>query len=127
MAACWVFDDEQHPVADLALERARWDAVRVPALWWFEIGNFLAVNQRRGRVAAQAIPGILDALERLGVEIDGRTQPLSLVNLAGRYRLSAYDAAYLHLAQRERIPLATLDRALMRACRAEGVELIHAE
>jgi hypothetical protein len=47
IAACWAFDDEDHPVAALALERIRTDAARVPSLWWFELRNTLIVNERR--------------------------------------------------------------------------------
>jgi hypothetical protein len=50
IAACWAFDDEDHPVAALALERVRTDEARVPSLWWFEVRNTLIVNERRGRL-----------------------------------------------------------------------------
>jgi len=47
IVACWAFADENHPVADLALERIRTDEARVPALWWFGVRNILIVNERR--------------------------------------------------------------------------------
>ncbi len=50
IAACWAFDDEDHPTAVLALERIRGDASRVPSLWWFEVRNTLIVQERRGRL-----------------------------------------------------------------------------
>ena len=50
IAACWAFDDEDHPVAALALERVRTDEARVPSLWWFEVRNTLIVSERRGRL-----------------------------------------------------------------------------
>ena len=46
VAACWAFDDEDHPVAALARERIRTDEARVPSLWWFEVRNTLIVNER---------------------------------------------------------------------------------
>ena len=54
-AACWAFDDEDHPVAALALERVRTDEARVPSLWWFEVRNALMVSERRGRLT-EALP-----------------------------------------------------------------------
>ena len=50
IAACWAFEDEDHPVAALALERIRSDEALVPSLWWFEVRNTLIVNERRGRL-----------------------------------------------------------------------------
>lgn len=47
IAACWAFDDEDHPIAALALDRIRTDQARVPSLWWFEVRNTLIVNERR--------------------------------------------------------------------------------
>ena len=50
VAACWVFDDEDHPIAALALERIRNDEARAPSLWWFELRNALIVDERRKRL-----------------------------------------------------------------------------
>ncbi len=49
VAACWAFRDEDHPVADAALERLRTDEAAAPALWWFEVRNILVVSERRKR------------------------------------------------------------------------------
>ena len=58
VAACWAFDDEDHPVAALALERIRADEARVPSLWWFEVRNTLIVNERRGRLTESDTAGV---------------------------------------------------------------------
>jgi len=50
IAACWAFDDEDHPVAAVTLDRIRTDEASVPSLWWFEVRNTLIVNERRGRL-----------------------------------------------------------------------------
>ncbi len=50
VVARWASDDENHPVAELALERVRTDEARVPSLWWFKVRNRLIVNERRGRL-----------------------------------------------------------------------------
>ena len=57
IAACWAFDDEDHPVAALALERVRTDEARVPSLWWFEVRNTLIVSERRGRLTENVLDG----------------------------------------------------------------------
>jgi hypothetical protein len=49
VAACWAFEDEDHPTATLALGPIRSDQARVPSLWWFEVRNTLIINERRGR------------------------------------------------------------------------------
>ena len=56
IAACWAFDDEDHPVPALALERVRTDEARVPSLWWFEVRNTLIVSERRGRLPPSMKP-----------------------------------------------------------------------
>jgi len=127
VAACWAFDDEDHPAAALALERIRGDEARVPALWWFEVRNVLVVNERRGRLTEADTAAFLRRVSRLGVTIDHSPEEAAVLALARRHRLSVYDASYLELAQREALPLATLDAELARAARAEGVAVLEAE
>jgi predicted nucleic acid-binding protein len=127
IAACWAFDDEDHPAAALALERIRDDEARVPALWWFEVRNVLIVNERRGRLAEADTAAFLRWLSRLGVTVDRSPEEAAVLALARRHRLSVYDASYLELARRETLPLATLDAELARAARAEGMAVLEAE
>jgi hypothetical protein len=61
IAACWAFEDEDHPRAALALERILTDEARVPGLWWFEVRNVLLVNERRGRISEVATASFLRA------------------------------------------------------------------
>src|ERR1700710_1974224 len=110
VAACWAFEDEDHPAAVLALERIRTDAARVPSLWWFEIRNTLIVNERRGRLTEGDTATFLRGLSRLGGTVDGSPDEAAVLALARKYRLSVYDACYLELAQRETLTLASLDR-----------------
>lgn len=123
IAACWLFEDEDHPHASDALARVRKDEARVPSLWWFEVRNMLLVNERRARVSETDTAAFLGALSRLAISID-RTPGEEVLGLARRHRLTVYDAAYLELARREGLPLATLDRDLAGAARVEGVALI---
>ena len=126
VAACWAFDDEEHTVAAAALERIRGDEARVPALWWFEVRNTLIVNERRGRIAVADTATFLRGVSRLGVTVDRVPEESSVLALARRHRLSVYDASYLELAQREGMPLASLDRDLIRAAGLQGVALLGA-
>jgi predicted nucleic acid-binding protein len=82
---------------------------------------------RRGRVTLNKIHEFIEDLKDLPVQIEpARSLEAwqSLVALAHQYRLTTYDAAYLELAQRTGLPLATLDRALIGAARANAVPLI---
>ena len=124
IAACWAFEDEDHPRAALALERIRTDEARVPGLWWFEVRNVLLVNERRGRITEVATARFLRQLSRLGVTLDRSPDEAALLSLARRYRLTVCDASYLELAHRDGLPLATLDADLARAARAEDLALI---
>jgi predicted nucleic acid-binding protein len=124
IAACWAFDDEDHPVAALALERVRTDEARVPSLWWFEVRNTLIVNERRGRLTESDTRAFLRGLVRLRVTLDRSPKEGDVLALARHRGLTIYDAAYLELARREGAPLATLDAALATAARAELVPLL---
>jgi predicted nucleic acid-binding protein len=97
---------------------------RSSALWWFEVRNVLIVNERRKRIAQSGVSAFLRNLSRLSIVIDRSPDETPLLELARQHRLSVYDAAYLELAKRERLPLATLDGELAQAARAENVALI---
>jgi predicted nucleic acid-binding protein len=124
VAACWILADESHPVADAALARLDDDAIVAPSLWWFETRNLVSVNERRGRLDATTSAEARRLLANYPVAFDTEIDEEALMRLARRRRLTVYDAAYLELALRKEIPLATLDRALAEAARAEGAALI---
>jgi len=124
VVACWAFADENHPIADFALERIRTDEACVPALWWFEIRNILIVNERRKRVTERDTAAFLRHLARLRVTVDRSPEEADVLTLARRHRLSVYDASYLELACRDGVSLATLDNQLEAAASAAGVNLL---
>jgi predicted nucleic acid-binding protein len=124
IAACWVFQDEDHPRADLALARIRTEEAIVPSLWWFEVRNILVVNERRKRIAESDTAGFLRGLSRLPIRVDRSPDESVVLRLARTHRLSVYDASYLELALREAVPLATLDADLAAAARAEQAPLL---
>jgi predicted nucleic acid-binding protein len=124
VTACWLLPDEAHPVATAARERLLRDPAIVPRIWWFEIRNLLIVNERRGRLDAAKSNRALRILRQLPIEFDQRINEERLLDLARTHRLSIYDAAYLELASREKVPLATLDGALDCAARVERLALV---
>jgi predicted nucleic acid-binding protein len=123
ITACWAFRDEDHPQADLALARLRIDEAFAPGLWWFEVRNILVVNERRKRLTEADSAIFLRELARLPIRLDRTPEESEVLRLARTHRLSVYDAAYLELAQRHRVELATLDGDLIEAARAEAVRL----
>ena len=127
VTACWAFADENHPDASLAFDRMRAEEGLVPGLWWFEVRNILIVNERRRRIAESDTASFLLNLSRLRIRVDGVPDENGVLRLARVHRLSVYDAAYLELAQRERLPLATLDADLRKAASCEGVALVSME
>jgi predicted nucleic acid-binding protein len=124
IVACWAFDDEDHPVAALALERIRTDEAFVPNIWWFEVRNILIVNERRGRLSENDTSTFLRSLARLRVTIDRSPDEAGIIALARRHRLTIYDASYLELALRESLPFATLDKELASAAGVEKATLL---
>ena len=117
----WLFDDEEEPRADRALERLIEDGALAPYLWHLETRNALLVAERRGRLSARAVDERLDALKGLPIRTDDDPDLQSAFSLARSHDLSFYDALYLELAKREGAELATLDVALGQAAVAEGV------
>lgn len=124
VTACWLLPDEAHPIAAAARERLLHDHAVVPPIWWFEMRNLLIVNERRGRLDETRSNRALRILQRLPIELDQRINEDRLLAIARAHRLSVYDAAYLELALRENVPLATLDGALAAAARAEQAVLL---
>lgn len=127
ITACWAFDDEDHPDASLAFERMRTEEAVVPSLWWFEVRNILIVNERRRRITENETVSFLQNLSLLRFRVDHAPEEGAVLRLARANRLSVYDAAYLELAQREGLPLATLDVALRKAASDEAVAILSAE
>lgn len=124
IVGCWCFSDEADALADAAFGRLAEDHAIVPALWWFEVRNLLIINERRGRLDLVGTAEFLGDLERLPIRTDRRPDSETILALARAHRLTAYDAAYLELARRRQLPLATLDRALASAARAAAVPLL---
>lgn len=124
VSAAWGLADESSAVADLADALLESDVALVPRIWWYEIRNLLLVNERRQRITSADSLTFLRLLSSYPIEIEAEEDEQAIFQFAREYRLSFYDAAYLELAHRRAVPLATLDRALSTAAQAIGVSLI---
>jgi predicted nucleic acid-binding protein len=124
IAACWYFEDEHDPRADKALKLLTHDSAIAPYQWWFEIRNVVVLGERRGRASEQYTSDYLARLERFPISLAALPDAKTVLVLSRAHKLTFYDAAYLELALRERLPLATLDGDLIAAARAERVSLI---
>jgi predicted nucleic acid-binding protein len=120
VALAWALAEDESNTAQAALARLRTDDAVAPAPGWFEVRNTLADDERRGRLTEADKAALLGEIARLGIAIDPAPQELEVLALARRHRLTVYDAAYLELAQRLGVPLATLGRALQAAARRSG-------
>ncbi len=105
------------------------DAV-VPQHWRLEVANLARMAVRRGRLTEEALSSVFSDLLDLAIEVDGETDRhawTTALGLSRRHDLTAYDAAYLELALRLQLPLATSDGKLRRAALAEGAQLVGPE
>jgi predicted nucleic acid-binding protein len=127
VALAWCFEDETSAAADRILDLLASSEAIVSAIWPVEVGNALLVGERRKRITPSETARSLALLRSLNIHLDDvspRLEVDDLVLLARSHSLSLYDAAYLSLAMREGIPLATLDRALAEAARRTGITLL---
>lgn len=124
VAATWLLPDEASAVAGAAYGRFPAEEALVPGLWWLEMRNIFLTCERRGRIDTARSDRALALLAGLPIRLDHATDNNTLMTLARKHGLPSYDAAYLELAIRESLPLATLDAPLARAARAEHVQLI---
>jgi len=127
VALTWFFEDERTPATTALLERVGEAGALAPGLWPLEALNGLLVAERRGRLDSSRRQRLAGFLHALPISLDGETATqawTTTVGLAERFALSAYDAAYLELAQRHRLPLATLDRDLRAAVTALGLTVL---
>jgi len=130
VSACmpWCCEDEATPTSEELLQRAaRRDALHVPSLWPWEMMNAVAVSVRRQRITAERAQQFFEQLAAFDFHLapaPALAQFGELSRLASQHRLTAYDAAYLDLARRLSLPLATLDDDLRKAARAEGISVL---
>ena len=125
----WYLKDEEDRAYNLEVLAALHenDAI-VPLLWAYEVANGLVMAHRRNRIALEDLTEIIQSLNALPITVDPQDSNavLQLPALALKYHLTAYDAAYLELALRLGLPIATKDDALKRAMASCGIALVQA-
>lgn len=123
----WCFPDETSDYSDGVLNLLAADgAAVVPVLWPYEVANVLLLAVRKTRIPRAKAAEFVEELESFRITVDdGLGYAFNrVIDLGEQYRLTAYDAAYLELAIRKELPLASLDQDLTRAALASGVKLI---
>jgi predicted nucleic acid-binding protein len=123
----WYFEDERTPSANAVLDQVTNEGAVVPSLWRLETANGLQIAIRRQRIDTAFRDRALTHLAHLPITIDAETDAqawTTTLQLADRFQLTLYDAAYLELARRRALPLATLDSALRTAGEALGLPLL---
>jgi predicted nucleic acid-binding protein len=124
----WCFEDESSPDTEEILEWLTSGASAfVPTLWHLEIANVLCVCERRKRIAESDTQRFLNVLHTLPIITDNETErhaTSATLALAREHKLSAYDAAYLELAMRLGLPLASKDETLRKASKKAGLTVL---
>jgi predicted nucleic acid-binding protein len=119
----WCYPEEHDRYAQAVLDVVAEAAVFVPSLWPIEVTNALLIGERRHRLSTADVARFLELLRGLSIQIDTQTGSRAFgdtLALARTYGLTAYDAAYLELALRENLELATLDDQLKKAAKGAG-------
>jgi predicted nucleic acid-binding protein len=127
LALQWFLEDEADRGYSLSiLQSLSHVPAVVPILWFYEVGNGLTMAVRRKRITDEQRAGYLARIPKLPISSDhaDTTVILGLPDLAHTYELTNYDAAYLELAMRRKLSLATTDEALRRAAAKAGVDLV---
>jgi predicted nucleic acid-binding protein len=124
----WCFPDESTPYTEGVLDLLATGAeAATPAIWPFEVANALLVAERRKRITTAQVASMLQRIASLPITVD----PIRVDRAFGQVlaaareqKLTEYDAAYLELAMREGLPLATLDDQLRQGARSAGAALV---
>lgn len=127
IALTWCFEDEVSKATEAIGARVDTDGAVVPNLWKLEVANALLVAERRGRLDRHGVEQRLALLATLPISIDSDTDAIAwsdTILLARAERLTLYDAAYLELAIRRNVELASLDRDLRRAAKRMRVAVV---
>lgn len=128
VALAWCFPEEATNGTEAILDSLTdGSEALTPAIWPFEVANALLVGERRKRITVAQVTSVLQRIAALPVSLDSVRVDRAfdqILSSARQEQLSEYDAAYLELALRESLPLATLDDSLRRAAMQAGVALL---
>jgi predicted nucleic acid-binding protein len=123
----WLLQDEHTRRSELLFTQVSDTGAIVPSHWCLEVANALQVAVKRRRIDVLSRDKALTSLQKFQIEVDSETNEQAwagTLQLADRYHLTLYDAAYLELALRRCVPLATRDRDLAEAASRSGVTLL---
>ena len=124
----WYFGDgslQELTYATRVLDAMKTNEAVVPSIWGLEVANVLVRSEDKGLATEARSEAFVGMLQRMNISVDSATFAQALagtMQIARRYKLSAYDAAYLEIALREGLSLATLDEALLKAAERAGVK-----
>ena len=119
-----VFGDELSEYADNAVQLGVEYGLIQPTIWWYEYRNVLIMALRRNRISRQIFDGAVIYVSDMVINLDFDHESHTTISYAQEFTLSFYDAAYLEVAYRRGIPLATLDKQLKSACQSLGVDTL---
>lgn len=123
LASAWCFTDERTPYTEAVLDAVSVKGAVAPRLWSYEVRNSVLMGLRRKRITAAHAQAFLASLNDLPMRLIDPVDFGPVFALAERFGLTVYDAAYVDLALREGLKLATLDQAMRKAAVQAGVEL----
>jgi predicted nucleic acid-binding protein len=123
----WCFDDEVTQAAEEVLDQVVESSAVVPSIWRFEVSNALQMAIRRKRITEIFRDDAFARLLALPINVDPETDAhawATALRLSERFGLTLYDAAYVELAQRRSLPLASLDQEMRAAASTLKIELL---
>lgn len=127
LAMSWCFGDEARPESTQVQNRLATEAAIVPSHWHLEVANVLVMAEKRNRISSTDSAQFLALLSTLDIQVDHETASFAfdrLPPLCRTHGLTSYDAAYLELALRLGLPLASLDDDLRKAAASVSVALL---
>ena len=127
MVLAWLFTEEHTRAAQEIMRNIALDGAIVPSLWHLEVANALHIAMRRKRCDEDYVDRSLERLTRLPIAVDYQTFDHAwgaTKTVARGHTLSLYDAAYLELALRRQLPLASLDKELCSAAASLGIQVL---
>ena len=127
MTMAWCFGDESTPAVLQVQDHVANEKMCVPVHWYLEVTNVLALAEKKHRIKPQASDTFLSLLQVMDIHVDFELPSKAfaqILALCRKHHLTSYDAAYLELALRRKLPLATLDDDLRKVAKKLGVVLL---
>ncbi len=122
----WILKNDSSGYSVKILKSLEKKQAIVPKLWAYEVCNVIAVAERRKKIKSYEALNFFKILYELPIQFDDEETDIfyQIHPLTREFQLSSYDAAYLELAIRKKLPIATLDRAIQKASKKLGIKLV---